>query len=106
MADIRVKTESNPVSPGTLIPEGSPALPERVQLALREGRPLPSPCLSICRIDEEAGWCEGCARTLDEIACWGSASNAQRLQIWLQVVQRQAGSASTSAGPTAGQTTP
>ncbi|MFZ9405942.1 MAG: DUF1289 domain-containing protein [Burkholderiaceae bacterium] len=65
-------------------------LPERVQLALREGRPLPSPCLSICRIDEATGWCEGCARTLDEIACWGGASDARRLQIWHQVLQRQA----------------
>jgi predicted Fe-S protein YdhL (DUF1289 family) len=106
MTDIKFRAESNPVSPGSLISEGSAALPERVQLALREGRPLPSPCLSICRIDEEAGWCEGCARTLDEIACWGSASNAQRLQIWLQVVQRQAGSASTNPGPAAGRATP
>ena len=73
-------------------------LPERVQAAIREGRPLPSPCLSICRIDEDAGWCEGCARTLDEIASWGSASNAQRLEIWRQVVQRQAGSQDTGTG--------
>jgi predicted Fe-S protein YdhL (DUF1289 family) len=66
------------------------ALPERVQAALREGRTLPSPCLSICSIDETTGWCEGCARTLDEIARWGSASNAERLQIWQRLLARQA----------------
>jgi len=65
-------------------------LPERVRAALREGRTLPSPCLSICNIDERTGWCEGCARTLDEIARWGSASNAERLQIWHQLLARQA----------------
>ena len=68
----------------------SVALPERVQAALREGRTVPSPCLSICSIDERTGWCEGCARTLDEIARWGSASNAERLQIWHQLLARQA----------------
>jgi hypothetical protein len=29
-----------------------------------------SPCISICRMDEATGWCEGCLRTLDEIALW------------------------------------
>jgi len=86
------------------MPESLQMLPERVQLALREGRPLPSPCLSICRIDEDAGWCEGCARTLEEIACWGSASNAQRLQIWLAVVQRQAGPQASGTGSSTDRT--
>lgn len=67
-----------------------PRLPERVEAALRESRPLPSPCLSICRMDDETGWCEGCWRTLDEIATWGSASNAQRLAVWQAVLRRQA----------------
>ena len=57
-----------------------------------------SPCINICRMHAGTGWCEGCARTLDEIASWGSASNAQRLEIWRQVVQRQAGSQDTGTG--------
>ena len=32
--------------------------------------PVPSPCINICRMDEATGLCEGCLRTLDEIACW------------------------------------
>ena len=30
--------------------------------------PVPSPCISVCRMDERTGWCEGCLRTLAEIA--------------------------------------
>jgi predicted Fe-S protein YdhL (DUF1289 family) len=71
-------------------PSSEPRLPERVLAAVREGRPIPSPCLSICRIDEPTGWCEGCGRTLDEIATWGNASNAQRLAVWQALLQRQA----------------
>lgn len=31
---------------------------------------VPSPCISVCRMDEATGWCAGCLRTLDEIAGW------------------------------------
>ena len=30
----------------------------------------PSPCTGICRIEPDTGWCEGCKRTLREIADW------------------------------------
>lgn len=29
-----------------------------------------SPCVNVCRMDDASGLCEGCGRTLDEIACW------------------------------------
>ena len=29
---------------------------------------MPSPCINVCRMDERTGWCEGCQRTLTEIA--------------------------------------
>ena len=32
--------------------------------------PVPSPCISVCRMDAASGLCEGCLRTLDEIAAW------------------------------------
>jgi predicted Fe-S protein YdhL (DUF1289 family) len=69
-------------------PAGLP-LPARVEAAVRESRPVPSPCLSICRMDEQTGWCEGCWRTLDEIATWGTVSDARRLAIWQAVLRRQ-----------------
>ncbi|HVE54556.1 MAG TPA: DUF1289 domain-containing protein [Ramlibacter sp.] len=49
---------------------------------------VPSPCISVCRMDAETGWCEGCFRTLDEIAAWGLASDADKRAVWNQLVQR------------------
>jgi hypothetical protein len=31
---------------------------------------VPSPCVSVCAMDEASGLCTGCHRTLDEIAAW------------------------------------
>lgn len=39
--------------------------------------PMVSPCVNICRIAAD-GRCEGCARTLDEIARWTSMGEAER----------------------------
>ncbi|MGB1176748.1 MAG: DUF1289 domain-containing protein [Candidatus Puniceispirillaceae bacterium] len=33
---------------------------------------LPSPCISVCRLDPETGHCIGCFRTGAEIAAWRS----------------------------------
>lgn len=37
-----------------------------------------SPCINVCRMDAATGWCEGCLRTIDEIAAWGALD--ERLQ--------------------------
>ncbi len=37
-----------------------------------------SPCNSVCRIDPRTGLCEGCYRTLDEIAAWSAIDDAQK----------------------------
>ena len=60
---------------------------------LAPGRPVPSPCISVCRMDAVTGWCEGCFRTLEEIAGWGMASDAQRRAAWSVLVQRALGPA-------------
>ena len=39
---------------------------------------LPSPCISVCRMHAASGWCEGCRRTLDEIARWSTMSEAEK----------------------------
>lgn len=55
---------------------------ETVQVATPErARPL-SPCIQICRIDSTSQRCEGCGRTLDEIANWGRMSNADKAPVW------------------------
>lgn len=45
-----------------------------------EGR-VASPCINICRMHEATGFCEGCARTITEIAGWGQAGDADRIRI-------------------------
>jgi predicted Fe-S protein YdhL (DUF1289 family) len=37
-----------------------------------------SPCINICRMHAATGWCEGCLRTIDEIATWGRMDEAAR----------------------------
>jgi uncharacterized protein len=50
--------------------------------------PVPSPCISVCRMDAATGLCEGCFRTLDEIADWGMASDDAKRALWQTLVQR------------------
>lgn len=40
-----------------------------------------SPCIQICIIDASSGLCQGCGRTLDEIATWGALNDADRAAI-------------------------
>jgi predicted Fe-S protein YdhL (DUF1289 family) len=51
---------------------------------------VPSPCVDVCQLDPRTGWCEGCFRTLDEIAAWGALDNAQKRTVWKQLPQRRA----------------
>jgi uncharacterized protein len=53
--------------------------------------PVPSPCNSVCRIDPRTQWCEGCFRTLDEIAAWGRLDDAQRRIVWRDIAERAGG---------------
>jgi uncharacterized protein len=53
--------------------------------------PIESPCNDICVIDPEAGLCEGCLRSLDEIAEWGLYSPAERRRIIDQLPRRSEG---------------
>ena len=55
---------------------------------------VPSPCINVCRMDEASGWCEGCLRTIDEIAAWGGLSDDAKRAVWRLLgprrVQREA----------------
>jgi uncharacterized protein len=64
----------------------------------QERRRVESPCVGVCVIDERSGLCEGCLRTLDEIALWGSSSPAQRRQVLARVEARRSADAPRSAG--------
>jgi len=58
---------------------------QRVQAA-DEG--IPSPCVSVCTMDAETGWCDGCLRSLPEIAHWSVLSDAEKKALWPVLVER------------------
>jgi uncharacterized protein len=49
-----------------------------------------SPCINVCRMDPASGLCEGCFRTLDEIARWSQTTDEDRQQI-LEWVEKRRG---------------
>jgi uncharacterized protein len=48
----------------------------------------PSPCDGTCRIDRTSGLCEGCKRTLDEIADWSMLKPAEKRAILAKLPAR------------------
>ncbi len=50
---------------------------------------IASPCVQVCRMHAPSGLCEGCARTLEEIAAWGRADAATRIQVLAQLPARR-----------------
>ena len=49
-----------------------------------------SPCISVCKMDDTSGLCQGCLRSLDEIARWGRADAAYKRLVWAKIEQRAA----------------
>ncbi len=54
---------------------------------------VPSPCVSVCAIDEATGFCAGCLRTIDEIAAWSVLDDDERRDVWARIGGRRAASA-------------
>jgi predicted Fe-S protein YdhL (DUF1289 family) len=51
-------------------------------------RQPPSPCIGVCRIDQATGWCQGCLRTLDEIADWPLLSVLEKDALLVRLAER------------------
>lgn len=51
---------------------------------------VPSPCVKVCVMDPDSGWCRGCLRTLDEIAFWGQLDDEDKRVVWAQLGARRA----------------
>jgi uncharacterized protein len=51
---------------------------------------VPSPCISVCRVDADSGWCDGCLRTLGEISAWSRLDNDGKRGVWRIIEQRAA----------------
>ena len=48
-----------------------------------------SPCVDVCRMDAANGYCEGCRRSLDEIASWSDYSAAEKRVVLAQLPARK-----------------
>ncbi|MRW90105.1 DUF1289 domain-containing protein [Duganella sp. FT80W] len=51
--------------------------------------PVPSPCVSLCKMDLERRYCMGCLRTLEEIVAWGKADDDFKRIVWSQLAHRR-----------------
>lgn len=60
--------------------------------------PVASPCIKLCVMDEAAGHCAGCFRTLAEIAAWSALDDDQRREI-LKKIEARKSRASTEEQP-------
>lgn len=54
---------------------------------------VPSPCTSVCTIDQVSGFCAGCFRTLDEIAAWSVLDDEEKRAVWSALPERGAAAA-------------
>lgn len=50
---------------------------------------LPSPCINLCQMNPKSGLCQGCFRSIDEIAGWAQSDDATRGRILAAVAQRR-----------------
>jgi len=66
------------------------ALSDRAALVLAQPPALavPSPCVAVCQMQADTGWCRGCRRTLNEIAQWSNLDNPERRAIWRAISLR------------------
>lgn len=53
-----------------------------------------SPCISVCRMVAATALCEGCARTIAEIAGWSRMSDDDKRVVWGRIEQRLSETAS------------
>ncbi|MDC8757767.1 DUF1289 domain-containing protein [Janthinobacterium fluminis] len=49
----------------------------------------PSPCISLCKMDQDTGLCQGCLRTIDEIIQWGRADDDFKRAVWADIKRRE-----------------
>jgi predicted Fe-S protein YdhL (DUF1289 family) len=62
-----------------------PAAADATELAT----PVPSPCVSLCKMDLERRYCMGCMRTIPEIVAWGKADDDYKRAVWAQLRERE-----------------
>jgi hypothetical protein len=49
---------------------------------------IASPCNKVCVMDPASGYCRGCYRTLQEIACWSEMTDEERERVIAELASR------------------
>jgi predicted Fe-S protein YdhL (DUF1289 family) len=72
--------------PTNLIADASDNIPpDAPELAT----PVPSPCVSLCKMDADRMYCMGCLRTIPELVAWGKADDAYKRGVWAEIRRRR-----------------
>lgn len=57
---------------------------------------METPCISVCIVNKQTGLCEGCGRSVPEIARWASMTPAERRRIMNELPARMKGVTETA----------
>ncbi len=66
------------------------SIADRARLARAEVENVPSPCISVCKMDAQRVLCLGCLRTLQEIKAWSTMGDADKRMVWGLIEERAA----------------
>lgn len=50
---------------------------------------IKSPCISVCAMHEQTGFCQGCYRTIDEIKAWWDMGQEEQKSLLAELEERQ-----------------
>ena len=62
---------------------------------------VPSPCISVCQMEDAAGLCLGCRRTVDEIRDWIIMTPEEKRAVLARIALRDERLAAGGSGPAA-----
>jgi predicted Fe-S protein YdhL (DUF1289 family) len=68
--------------------EAIQSLTARANSVSLAGENIPTPCISVCRVNADDGLCEGCFRTLGEISAWSRSTAANKRELWKIIMHR------------------
>lgn len=51
--------------------------------------PVPSPCVSLCKMDADRRYCMGCMRTIPEIIAWSKSDDDYKRAVWAELSSRR-----------------
>jgi predicted Fe-S protein YdhL (DUF1289 family) len=58
--------------------------------AVLQSGEIASPCINVCKMNPDTALCEGCWRTLDEIAAWSGMSAEDKRAVLARLAARRA----------------